>query len=704
MKKICTFILSLLIAQYSFAQWPANYDGVMLQAFYWNSYSDSKWTVLTEQADELSKYFNLIWIPNSSWCTDGKSMGYDPVYWFRSKCTFGEKAALKTMITTFKEKGVGMIGDVVLNHKNTSSGWVNFVNETWTHKNAEGTSVTEQIKWSTADICRNDDGGYTNYMGDSIRRSKGEQYGWECTGAYDTGDDFSGFRDLDHTSENVQKNSKLFLEYLMTPQDKGGLGYTGFRLDMVKGYAPRYTKMYNEYAKPEFCVGEFWDGYDAITNWIRGTGFTSAAFDFPLKYKLNEACGGGNWNALNDKGIAGSPEFQRYSVTFIDNHDTYENESRLVGNVLAANAFILAMPGTPCIFLKHWQRYPIAIGNMILARKAAGVTNQSSITEQRSTGNGYILKTQGSKGSILCLCGTPDYDTSGFTCIAVGPNFAYYVSSNITVEGLTPGDDDVEPGQSVTVYVEATTAPRLYAWYGSGMALNGSWPGSSMKETATVNGKTFWKKTFNVLPLNIIFNNGNAGDNNKTADITGLTHDSYFTYDGKKTYTDVTDQYYTPEPAAIPACVKPIEGHLYAYFQGNKDYDTPYIWVWGANDKNYCKNKNWPGDLIEKVGTDGKGHNVYLWDGGELKEGAALPTGVLFSNSSKGDPKTDDFKFNNGGYYNASGFIGVATSDVKSIKVVNNHNAGVTYNLSGQRVGRGYRGLVIQNGKKVMVK
>ena len=53
MKKIYSFIAALFIAQYTFAQWPANYDGVMLQGFYWNSYEETQWTKLTAQADEL---------------------------------------------------------------------------------------------------------------------------------------------------------------------------------------------------------------------------------------------------------------------------------------------------------------------------------------------------------------------------------------------------------------------------------------------------------------------------------------------------------------------------------------------------------------------------------------------------------------------------------------------------------------------------
>lgn len=54
--------------------WPADYEGVMLQGFYWDSFRESKWTALESKADMLAPYFNLIWIPQSGNC-GGKSMG-----------------------------------------------------------------------------------------------------------------------------------------------------------------------------------------------------------------------------------------------------------------------------------------------------------------------------------------------------------------------------------------------------------------------------------------------------------------------------------------------------------------------------------------------------------------------------------------------------------------------------------------------------
>ena len=54
MKRIYSTILTTLIALSSFAEgWPAQWVGVMLQGFYWDSYADTKWTKLEAQADEL---------------------------------------------------------------------------------------------------------------------------------------------------------------------------------------------------------------------------------------------------------------------------------------------------------------------------------------------------------------------------------------------------------------------------------------------------------------------------------------------------------------------------------------------------------------------------------------------------------------------------------------------------------------------------
>ncbi len=209
MKKIFTsLILAATALTAADAQgWPANYEGVMLQGFYWDSYSATKWSKLESQAEEISNYFSLLWIPQSAYTGSSTSMGYDPLYYFDQHSSFGTEEQLRSMINTYKEKGTGIIADVVVNHRKNLSNWVDFPAETYK-------GVTYQMQ--STDIVRNDDGGKTltwaNNNGYSLSSNNDEGEGWD------------GMRDLDHKSENVQNCVKVYTKYLLED-----LGYTGFR-------------------------------------------------------------------------------------------------------------------------------------------------------------------------------------------------------------------------------------------------------------------------------------------------------------------------------------------------------------------------------------------------------------------------------------------------------------------------------------------
>lgn len=88
----------------------------------------------------------------------------------------------------------------------------------------------------------------------------------------------------------------------------------------------------------------------------------------------------------------------------------------------------------------------------------------------------------------------------------------------------------VDPNAVITVYVTASSAPNLYAWEGS-TEYNGAWPGAKLTNTEVIDGKTFYYMSFPDVKesLNIIFNNGGGA---QTADITGITADVYYEYDG----------------------------------------------------------------------------------------------------------------------------------------------------------------------------
>ncbi|MCM1067541.1 MAG: alpha-amylase family glycosyl hydrolase [Muribaculaceae bacterium] len=407
--------------------WPASWEGVMLQGFYWDSYSDTKWTNLTAQADELSQYFRLIWVPNSGKAGSGQQMGYMPQYWFTNhNSSFGTEAQLRTMIATYKAKGTGIIADVVINHRNGVTSWADFPTEEWNgrtwHIGLDG-------------ICRNDN-------------MAGSGHGTP-TGAYDTGESFDGCRDLDHTNANVQDNCKNYCKFLLDD-----LGYAGFRLDMVKGYAGRFTKIYNEYSKPTYCVGEYWDGsYDAVKAWIDATGKQSAAFDFPFKYAVNEAFSSGDMTKLVWMAGYTTPQpagmihygYQQYAVTFLDNHDTYRDDwNKFNGNVVAANAFMLCSPGAPCVFLPHYKQYKTEIQRLINIRNSVGVSNTSAVNVLKSESSCHMAEVTGSKGKLVVKIGPAMVSPSGYSdsdIVASGNDYCIWTKTKIEGGNGNNGDD-----------------------------------------------------------------------------------------------------------------------------------------------------------------------------------------------------------------------------------------------------------------------
>ena len=424
MKKIFTSALMMMLPLLMLAQgWPANYDGVMLQGFYWDSFNETRWTRLQSQADELSEFFKLVWIPQSADC-GGTSMGYDDLYWFTNyNSSFGTESQLRSMINTFKEKGIGTIADVVVNHRKSNNGWFGFPSEVYK-------GVTYSM--SSTDVCSTDDGGKA--------KAEANRLGVQL-GNPDTGEDWDGMRDLDHTSANVQKCVKAYVKMLLDD-----LGYVGFRYDMVKGYSAYYTGMYNAHSGTEFSVGEYWDGnLQAVKNWVDGTKIDgvvqSGAFDFPFRYVIRDAVNNNRWTGLSassSKGLNMAQAYKRYAVTFIENHDTeYRSASApqdpIKTNIEAANAFLLAMPGTPCIFLKHWINYKESIKQMIYARQLAGITNTSASYNQANSAvqNYYVQRTVGTHGTLMAAMGSDTWTIpETYVLVLSGTNYRLALSKD----------------------------------------------------------------------------------------------------------------------------------------------------------------------------------------------------------------------------------------------------------------------------------
>ena len=115
MKKFFTLIAALIATINIQAQgWPAQYGGVMLQGFSWDSYDYSQWTILESQAADMKGFIDFVWVPQSGKCLETTQvMGYMPYYYFRHDSSFGTEAELRSMIRTFKDNGIKTMADMV---------------------------------------------------------------------------------------------------------------------------------------------------------------------------------------------------------------------------------------------------------------------------------------------------------------------------------------------------------------------------------------------------------------------------------------------------------------------------------------------------------------------------------------------------------------------------------------------------------------
>ncbi len=458
--------------------WPVNYGGVMLQGFSWDSYNDSQWKILANQADDMKGYIDLVWLPQSGKCAETvQVMGYKPYYYFNQNSSFGTETELRNLITKFKANGIGAIADVVINHRNTE-GWFTFPAETYK-------GVTYQML--STDICKNDDQGKT--------ATQAATEGVNLSNNNDEGTDFDDCRDLDHKSANVQKIMKAYVDYL-----KNDLGYIGFRYDMVKGFDGIHVADYNDAVGVEYSVGEYWDGNDKIESWINRTNKKSAAFDFQFRYNVRDAVNGttngklgssSDWSKLNSSiNLMHDASYRRYAVTFVENHDTQyrsadSQNDPLRKDTLAANAYLLAMPGTPCIFKIHWNEYKPELKEMIAARKMAGITNMSNYVNRTCKKTLYVNEVTGSNHKLLVAVGDEASNyagETGYTKIFKGHHFSYFLSNDAETTWTSMPSGTYEEGFKTTLTAVSQTEGAKLVY-----TLDGSTP--TVKSTTVESGK-----------------------------------------------------------------------------------------------------------------------------------------------------------------------------------------------------------------------
>lgn len=654
-KHLLPLLLFLGIYNNVYAQgWPANYGGVMLQGFYWNSYDDTNWTNLKSQVNDFADNFSLVWLPQSGKCLgNSQTMGYKPYYYFNQNSSFGTEAELRDLIKTFKGKGIGMVADVVVNHHDTD-GWFTFPAEVYK-------GVTYQFK--STDIVANDDKGKT--------AKEATKQGISLSKNNDEGEDWDGCRDLDHKSQNVQTIIKAYLKYL-----KDDLGYTGFRYDMVKGFSGSHVADYNKSVGVEYSVGEYWDSNARIQSWINATLKNSAAFDFQFRYNVRDAINSNNWAALKStNNLINDKNWRQYAVTFVENHDmeyrsSSEQQDPIRRDTLAANAYLLAMPGTPCVFFTHWLEYKDEIGAMISARKAAGITNMSDYEVKVSTSAYYAVNVNKTLYAAVGRLDKMENPGADWQKVLSGYHYAYFLNKSLETAFVDKASGIRDNSFKVKLIAVSKDASAKLVYTTDGTA-----PTAKSKQVAS--GDEITISSDCVLKVGLLVGGS----------VKGIITRNY------------TIQHVEEGPDAFET---PAPGYTYnAYFVAPATWKNEVkCWAW-TKTANYTGG-TWPGEKCYKIGKNGKQY-IYQWCYyGTL---TTPPTSIIFNNN--GSAQTDDLTFVNGAYYDIKGkTTGISTPQTIKPAVSSN-----IYSLDGRIVRRNAssldglsKGIYVYQGKKVVVK
>lgn len=353
-------------------------DAVMFQSFGWSSCQKQGWyKVIQSKIPDLQKLnITHLWMPPSSQSVSAE--GYMPGQLYNLSSKYGNKEQLVEVNKALKQAGIAPVADIVINHRCADEK----VDGVWNKFRDDVDHNNLPIDWGKWAIT-------------------GDDPVFQGTGNPDTGDDYGPAPDLDHANTDLRAALKEWLGWLQHE-----IGFEGWRFDYVKGYAAEFTKEYCEATVGgdvlnvgEFWVDANWNGgeldfnQDAsrqrLVDWVNKAGKTSAAFDFPTKAILQEACRHTQYNRLRDKdgkapGLLGW--MPGYAVTFVDNHDTGSTQQHWpfpAESVAVGYAYIITHPGIPCIFWEHYfdwgEDLQKQISNLVALRQRCGIKARSKL-------------------------------------------------------------------------------------------------------------------------------------------------------------------------------------------------------------------------------------------------------------------------------------------------------------------------------------
>ena len=380
MKLISLMLLGgLTLALLVFCSSTARAQGIVFQEFYWDTAppaGQSWWAHVEGELPALADAgVRAVWVPAP---TKGGAGPYDMGYGPYDPYDLGDKDQKGTVATRFGTKdefmrfvaeahrnGIKVYADAVLNHAMGADyaepnpvmarlGWNDIPDQSkikpeqrsldskpgdllrsWTGfapKGADGKTGSGRFPRTWRDFHPNE--AEPDRNGPYHQKEFGEDYAFR-------GD-----------NDTVRKSFIAWSQWF-TAQT----GVDGYRLDDVKGMEPDFIHDFVTGSDPKlWAVGEYLDGDPAkVMGYLHETGDALHLFDYPLYFAIRDLTFRPESNSMKDLLNRRMPD-REHAVTFVGNHDMSRTDSAIVYNPVWAQALILAMSGTPCVYYSDFWR------------------------------------------------------------------------------------------------------------------------------------------------------------------------------------------------------------------------------------------------------------------------------------------------------------------------------------------------------------
>lgn len=331
-----SFLFSVFCAV-ALAASPARADepaGVMLQAWYWDSPPGGEqwWNKLSRMMPEFRRWgFTGLWVPPPcKGAGGGFSSGYDiyDFYDLGSKdqrgtipTKWGSKENFLKMVSIAHANGLDVYADIVVNHRSGGD------NGGYSYQNLVGSEATGRFTMAPWDF------------------HQGGQGDWDMA--------LAGLPDIAQGVPYVRDGLFRWIRWFDKQTD-----VDGYRIDAVKHMPPGFIEgllyqVQEGMGQRSFAVGEYYDANpNTLQWWVNAVNRRSSVFDFTLFFNLKEMAHGNGYYDM--RGLRNRFQDTRNSVTFVNNHDTFERANGLQIWIRAnlAYAYIMAAEGYPKVYWK----------------------------------------------------------------------------------------------------------------------------------------------------------------------------------------------------------------------------------------------------------------------------------------------------------------------------------------------------------------